>query len=469
MTSTSDPAEPAAPRLSRTAAGSRPAAPVRIVHVGVGNFFRAHQAWYTDRAPDAAAWGIAAFTGRSPAVAEALGPQDGLYTLVTRGGDGDRLDVVASVSAVHRSDDHAAWLRYWGSPGVVVVTLTVTEAGYLRGVDGRLDGAREDVRTDVAALRADPRAPVRTTPARLVAGLLARRATGAGAITVVPCDNLPHNGAALAAVVADLVDAVDPSLRAWVTEHVEFATTMVDRITPATTDEHRELVRAMTGMVDASPVPTEPFSEWVIQGRFAAGRPAWDASGARIVDSVEPFEQRKLWLLNGSHSLLAYAGTIRGHETVAQAIGDPVVRGWVEEWWDEVSGHLRLPADDIAAYRSALLDRFQNQAIRHALAQIAADGSQKLPVRILPTLRAELAAGRLPTGATRVLAAWTLHLRGAGAPINDVRAEDVQAVATGTLDGSVRRVLTYLAPDLTDNPRLRLAVLQQAQELVPRY
>jgi fructuronate reductase len=465
VTSTSNPADTAAPLLTRALAGLRPAAPVRVVHLGVGNFFRAHQAWYTDRAPDAAEWGIAAFTGRSPAVSEALRQQDGLYTLITRGADGDRFDVVASVSAVHRSDEHAAWLRYWRSPQVAVVTLTVTEAGYLRGDDGRLDGAREDVRTDVAALRADPCAPVRTTPARLVAGLLARRAAGVGAITVVPCDNLPDNGAALAAVVTDLADAVDPSLRAWMAEDVEFATTMVDRITPATTDEHRELVRAATGMVDASPVPTEPFSEWVIQGRFTAGRPAWDAAGAHIVDSVEPFEQRKLWLLNGSHSLLAYAGTIRGHETVAQAIGDHVLRGWVQEWWDEASGHLRLPADDIAAYRSELLDRFQNPAICHALAQIAADGSQKLPVRILPTLRAELATGRVPTGAARVLAAWTLHLRGAGAPVKDARADEVRIVATGTLDDSVRRVLTHLAPDLTDDTPLRLAVLQHAQEL----
>ena len=452
-------------RLSRATAPGHPAAPVRIVHVGVGNFFRAHQAWYTDRAPDADAWGIAAFTGRSPAVADALEPQDGLYTLVTRGADGDRFDVVGSVAAVHRSDDHAAWLRYWASPDVVVVTLTVTEAGYLRGPDGRLDAGREDVRADVASLRADPSAPVRTTPGRLVAGLLARRAAGAGGLTVVPCDNLPENGPALAAVVADLADAVDPGLTAWVDEHVEFATTMVDRITPATTDEHRDLVLAATGLVDAAPVPTEPFSEWVIQGTFARGRPAWDAAGAHVVDDVEPFEQRKLWLLNGSHTLLAYAGTIRGHATVADAIADPVLRGWVEEWWAEASGYLTLPAEDVVAYRAALLDRFENPAIRHALAQIAADGSQKLPVRILPTLRAELAAGRVPPGATRVLAAWVVHLRGSGAPVKDVRADDVLALAAGSLADSVDRVLEFLAPDLAGHDGLRAAVLAHAEEL----
>ena len=457
--------ESSVPRLSRSTTSVRAAAPVRIVHLGVGNFFRAHQAWYTERADDATEWGIAAFTGRSPAVADALAPQDGLYTLVTRGADGDQFDVVASVSAVHPSDDHAAWLGYWASPDVVVATLTVTEGGYLRGADGRLDTARDDVRADVAALRADPTAPVRTTPGRLVAGLLARRAADAGGITIVPCDNLPDNGPALAAVVDDLIDAVDPALARWVAEHVEFATTMVDRITPSTTDEHRELVLAATGLADAAPVPTEPFSEWVIEGEFRHGRPAWDTAGARVVDDVEPFEQRKLWLLNGAHSLLAYAGTIRGHETVADAVGDAVCRGWVEEWWDEASAYLALPADDVGAYRAALLDRFTNPAIRHALVQIAADGSQKLPVRILHTLRAELAADRVPAGATRVIAAWVVHLRGSGAPVKDVRADEVRGLVTGTLDEAAARVLGFLAPDLGGDEALRAAVADHAREL----
>jgi fructuronate reductase len=335
----------------------------------------------------------------------------------------------------------------------------------VRGPDGRLDTGREDVAADVAALRADPTAPVRTTPGRLVAGLLARRAAGAGGLTIVPCDNLPENGPVLAAVVAELVDAVDPSLAGWVAEHVEYATTMVDRITPATTDELRELVLAETGLQDASPVPTEPFSEWVVQGRFAAGRPAWDAAGAKVVDDVRPFEQRKLWLLNGAHSLLAYAGSIRGHESVAEAVGDGVLRGWVEEWWAEASPYLPLPADDVAAYRAALLDRFENPAIRHALAQIAADGSQKIPVRILPTLRAELAAGRVPPGATRVLAAWLVHLRGAGAPVKDVRGDDVVALGAGSLSDAVGRLLGFLDPDLAGHEGLHTAVLEHAEGL----
>lgn len=455
-------------RLDRACGAGRPAAPVRIVHVGLGNFFRAHQAWYTDRAPDAAEWGIAAFTGRSAAMARALGPQDGLYTLVTRAADGDRFDVVSSVSAVHPATDHGAWLAYWRDPEVAVVTLTITEAGYLRAADGHLDLARDDVRADVAALRADPSAPVGTAPGRLVAGYHARRAAGAGPVAVLPCDNLPENGPALRTVLADLIDAVDPSLAGWAEQNVAFGTTMVDRITPATTDEHRELVLAATGRADAAPVPTEPFSEWVIQGDFPRGRPAWEAAGARIVDDVVPFEQRKLWLLNGSHSLLAYAGSLLGHETVADAIADPDVRAWVEQWWDEASRHLTLPEHEVASYRRALVARYSNPAIRHVLAQIAADGSQKIPVRVVPTLRAERAASRVPVGAARAVAAWTCHLRGLGAPVKDARAAEVTALAGGSLEDAVTATLAFLGEDLAADTALRDAVLAQARDLAAR-
>ncbi|WP_225753297.1 mannitol dehydrogenase family protein [Actinotalea sp. Marseille-Q4924] len=438
-------------RLSRAAGLGRPTAPVRIVHLGLGNFFRAHQAWYTEAAPDRDHWGIAAFTGRSPRMAEVLGAQDGLYTLVTRTPDGPQAAVVSSLSAVHASSDHDAWLGYWRDPRLAVVSLTITEAGYLRGPDGRLDAGRADVVADVAALRADPAAPVTTGPARLVAGFLARRAADAGAVTLLPCDNLPHNGPALQAVLEDLVALVDPGLADWVAENVVVASTMVDRITPATTDEDRATVRALTGVLDEAPVPTEPFSEWVVQGHFPRGRPRWEDAGARFVDDVAPFEQRKLWLLNGAHSLLAYAGGVVGHRTVAEAVADPVVRGWVEEWWDEAAWHLPLPPGELADYREALLARFGNAEIRHVLAQIAGDGSQKLPVRILPVLRAERAAGRLPGGALRVLAAWIAHLRGAGVPVTDVRREELVALAAGPAEEAVLRVLTVLGQDVADD------------------
>jgi fructuronate reductase len=406
--------------LRRTAA----APPVRAVHLGLGAFFRAHQAWYTDRTGDG--WGIAAFTGRRPDLARALAAQDGLYTLITRGADGDAFDVVRSVARPHAADDTEAWLSYLASPEVRVVTLTVTEAGY---------------RPDAA-------------PARLLAGLRARRAADAGPLTVVPCDNLPGNGEVLANA---LRSSADPGLRAWMDEQLSVASTMVDRITPEPTDADRQAVRDATGVDDSCPVATEPFSEWVLAGDFPGGRPAWETAGAAFVPDVRPFEERKLWLLNGAHSLLAYVGLLRGHATVADAIADPACRGEVESWWDACAPYLSLPAEDVARYRTALLDRWTNPRIRHALQQIATDGSQKLPARFLPVLQRERAAGRLPESVVRVLAAWLVHLD--VGPVRDVRESELRPLLSGP--GAVPRVLAALDPWLADDAALVAAVQER--------
>jgi fructuronate reductase len=426
---------------------------VRIVHLGLGNFFRAHQAWYTAAAPDAAGWGIAAFTGRSTALADALTGQDGLYTLVVRGPDGDTCEVVGSVVAAHAGTDLGSWYDYLARPEVRIVTLTVTEAAYLRGPDGGLDTTRPDLGEDLAALRGGPRPAVLTVPARLVAGLAARRAADAGPLTVVSCDNLPENGAVTAGVVTDLAALVSPDLADWIRDTVSFVTTMVDRITPATTEDDVRSVAAQTGRADAAPVVTEPYTEWVLSGDFPGGRPAWEGAGARFVADVIPYERRKLWLLNGGHSLLAYAGGALGHETVEQAVTDPRCRRWLEQWWDEAARHLPLPDGEISTYRSALIERWSNARIQHRLAQIAADGSLKLPVRILPVLRAERAEGRMPAGAVRAVAAWIAHLRGAGPPVKDAAADAVLGAATGSPAEATRSVLTLLDTGLAvDDP-----------------
>ncbi|WP_404387471.1 mannitol dehydrogenase family protein [Humibacillus xanthopallidus] len=452
-------------RLGRTTDG-RSAAPVRIVHLGVGNFFRAHAAWYTEHASDADEWGIAAFTGRSPAIAESLARQDGLYTLLVRGPGGARPEAISSLSAVHAADDLDALRDYLSRPEVAVVTSTVTEAGYCRDASGGLDLGAADVCSDVAALRADPQhGVVTTTPGRLVAGLLARRESGAGPLSLVPNDNVPDNGAMVAGVVGDLAALVDTSLPAWIDANVSFVTTMVDRITPRSTDEDRAEVARQTGIDDPDTVPTEPFSEWVLAGSFPAGRPAWDSAGATFVDDVRPFETRKLWLLNGSHSLMAYAGSILGHETVAEAIADPVVRSWVEQWWDAAAPHLDLPAADVVDYRRALLDRYGNPHIRHLLAQIAADGSQKVPIRALPVLLAELEEGRVAAGATRIVAAWVAHLRGHGAPVTDAAADEVTSLAQGEPSAAVRAVLEHLG---VRSEQVASAVEAQLADLLAR-
>jgi fructuronate reductase len=439
------------------------------VHLGLGNFFRAHQAWYSAHAPDAADWGIAAFTGRgsarSNAVVAALRAQDGLYTLVTRGSDGDRYEVVNSLVGVHTMLDHGAWLGYFAAPAVQVVTTTVTEAGYLRGEGGELDAGRPAVQADVGALRTDLTSPVRTAPGRLVAGLAARRAAGAGPLTIVPCDNLPGNGAAVARVLGDLAELVDPRLAAWIGANVAYVTTMVDRITPVPTAQDIAGAAAQTGVHDRAAVVTEPFTEWVIGGEFAAARPAWQEAGATFTDDVAPFEQRKLSMLNGAHSMLAYAGSIRGHVTVADAMGDQICVGWLEQWWEAASRHLSLPAADNAAYQAALTERFMNPAMRHRLDQIAWDGSQKLPIRVLPTLRAERAAGRLSSGVTRPVAAWVCHLRGSGAKVTDARADEFVELAKGPLPEAVGLVLKGLDPDLAADDAVVAAVLAQAHEL----
>ena len=454
--------------LSRASAHVRDAAPVRLVHLGLGNFFRAHQAWYTDRAADAEHWGIAAFTGRSATVAEQLTAQDGLYTLVTRAADRDRFELVASLSRAHAAAEHEAWLEYCSAPELAAVTITVTEAGYMRRPDGGLDADRPDVRVDLDALRRDPSALVKTTPARLAAGLAARRRADAGPLALVPCDNVAGNGAIVARVVGDVAELVEPARASWIAESVSVVTTMIDRITPRTTPHDVETVLAATAHDDRSPVVTEPFTEWVLQGRFPGGRPRWEDAGATFTDDVTPFEHRKLWLLNGAHSLLAYAGSIRGHVTVAEAVADDTCREWLERWWSEASPHLALPAADVAAYRDALLARFANARMHDALARIAMDGSQKLPIRIVPVLRAERAAGRLPEGALRVIAAWVCHLRGAGAPVDDAGADAVVPLAAGALREAVPLVVAALDPALGADTEVVAAVLDLCEQLVPR-
>ncbi|WP_433292448.1 mannitol dehydrogenase family protein [Actinoplanes sp. CA-030573] len=422
---------------------------MRILHLGLGNFFRAHQAWYTAATPGAGDWPIAAFTGRSAEAAVRLNAQHGRYTLLVRGPERDQAEIIGAIDHAYPASDDQAWRELLASSRTAVLTLTVTEAAYLRGAGGGLDESR--AAADVAAwLRGDP---VRTVPGRLMAGLAERRVSGGGPIAIVPCDNLPANGEAAARVVLDFTSLAEPALVPWIRDNVSFVTTMVDRITPRTTPEDVRTAAELTGFDDAVPVVTEPYSEWVLSGVFPAGRPEWEAAGARFVADVTAHEQRKLLLLNGGHSLLAYAGGPRGHETVAEAVADPECRAWLDQWWDEAGRYVPLPPGELAEYRAALVTRFSNARIRHKLAQIAADGSQKVPIRVLPVLRGEVQAGRIPPGAVRILAGWIDHLRGLGVPVDDAGAKPFQERAS-----AVRDVLALLVPDLADDDALVAAV-----------
>ena len=441
-----------------------------MVHLGLGNFFRAHQAWYTAHAPDAAGWGIAAFTGRSAGLSTTLTEQDGLYTLLTRAADGDTAEIIDSITRAHPGPDTAALLAYLADPAVTVATLTVTEAGYRRTADGRLDLADPDVRQDLDAVRAllDKRsdacssasAPALiTVPARLSAGLLARRDADAGPLSVVSCDNLPDNGRITAQVVTDFISEVDPVAVKWLSTNVAFITTMVDRITPTTAPADIPAAAALSGFADGAPVVTEPFSEWVLCGDFAAARPDWGAAGVAFVPDIAPFEQRKLWILNGGHSLLAYLGSGRGHATIAEAMDDQWCRQWLTTWWDEASEHLTLPAADVLAYRHAVQARFTNPAIRHLLRQIGTDGSQKLPIRIVPVLRRRRERGDLPPAAIMAIAGWVRYVRDTAGPVPDVAAERLAAAADGPLDTATAALLGELDPELAGDPELVAAVV----------
>ncbi len=407
---------------------------------------------YTDRAPDAGDWGIAAFTGRSLGVVPAMQEQDNLYTLVVQNPEGNEYQVISSLSATHSGTDVQQLLDYFLSPELAIVTSTISEAGYIPKPGGGLNADHPAVQADIEAIKAGNYADVTTAPGKFAAG----------PITFCPCDNVPDNGEMVAHVVRDVAALVDPSLAEWVEENVGFATTMVDRITPSISDEALQAITDDTGVEDPAAVATEPFTEWVIAGDFKAGRPDWEAAGANFVDDITPHELRKLWLLNGSHSLMAYAATIVGRPTVYEAISDPVVNGWVNDWWDVAAKHLPLPAQEVADYRAALLERFGNPRMKDQLARIAADGSVKIPIRIVPALNAEREAGGEPIGAERAVAAWILHLRGIGAPFQDANAAAVQGFGEGTLEESVEKACDYLKiPD----PAARASILALAREL----
>lgn len=412
----------------------------RLVHLGLGSFFRSHQAWYTAHSTDAQAWGYTAFSGRHGQLAALLSAQRGRYTLVTRGPDADRFESVSVLDSTVAGSDAGAWRAAMADPATAVVTLTVTEAAYADTPGG--------------------------VPERLADGLDHRRRAGAGAgpLAVVPCDNLPANGGLLGRLVSDAAGRLaGGALQSWIESQVSFVDTVVDRITPATTAADRAAVAAATGWADRAPVVTEPYSEWVLAGAFPAGRPAWESAGASFVDDVTPWSARKLWMLNGAHSLLAYAGPLSGHASVASAAADPLLEKWVGQWWQEAGRHLpaRLDPD---AYGSSLLRRWSNRRLVHDLDQVAADGSVKLAVRVLPVVRLELAAGRVPPGAARILGAWVAHLR-SGRGVHDPRAAELTAAAGGPLGEAARRVLGALDPEVAADREMVEAVAAAAGEL----
>lgn len=448
------------------------APPVRIVHMGLGAFARAHQAWYTDVADPAGEWGIAAFTGRSRTAADELAPQDGLFTLIERSADRDTATIVSSIVEVHDGADLDRFVELLAAPTTALVTLTVTEAGYRLTSDGQPNSQDRAVQDDIAWLSARLAAdalpsmsdgPV-TTLGRLLLGLYARRLSGAGPIAIVSCDNVPDNGSFVREGLLALAALISPNTAAWIAQNVSFVSTSVDRITPRITPSDLETAAEMTGFRDAAPVVTEPFRDWVLSGDFPAGRPEWEMAGARFVLEIEPFERRKLWLLNGAHSLLAYAGRLRGHETVASAIADPECRALVLDYWDAASVHLG-DGLDLDSYRAALLERFENARIEHRLSQIGADGVTKLRVRAAPIILAERAAGRSGEAPIRAVGSWAaLVLSGADLP--DASSADV-AAALASDDDVLIALVRLIEPRLGEDSAVMAGIRSIVRDAVP--
>lgn len=446
-----------------------------IVHLGIGAFHRAHQAVYTDAvlASGDARWGIAAASLRSADTRDALAPQDGLYTVNVRGEE-SHFTVIGSVRGVLVAPENpAALLDELCRPEVAIVSLTVTEKAYCRDpATGLLDEAHPDVLHDLA----HPHAP-RSALGVLAAGIARRREAGSPPFTVLCCDNLPANGAAVHRVLARFAGLLSPGLDAYVREEVACPSTMVDRIVPATTTEDRARVAAALGVEDAWPVVAEPFSQWVIEDRFPAGRPAWEMAGVQFVADVAPFEAMKLRLLNGSHSALAYLGCLAGHETVAEAMGDPGLAAFLPGLMADAGATLLVPpGTDVAGYARALLQRFRNPALRHRTSQIAMDGSQKLPQRLVAVLRGRLVGGLPVHRHALAVAAWMRCVAGSderGRPIDlrDPLAVELSAVARAAgpaperLAPALLGVAAVFGADLPADPRARAAVTEALTRL----
>ncbi len=478
--------------LVRTPAYDPAGVRVGILHLGIGAFHRAHQAVFTEDAMVASGrtdWGICGVTQRSPAVRDQLAPQDGLYTVLERGAGAAPSRVVGTVRSVLSGVDEAAEVvRRVADRDVRIVTVTVTEKGYRRGLDGGLDVGDPVVSADVAWLAgamADDSLPAggpRSTVGQITAGLYLRRREHGAAITVLSCDNLSGNGAVLRRLVRDFCAALPAShgrrLADWIEECASFPSSMVDRMVPATTDGDRAEVAGLLGVTDAGTVVAEPFSQWVIEDDFVAGRPWWEDAGAVLTTDVVPYETVKLRMLNAAHSLLAYTGALAGYATIAEAVADRALAQAASDLMEhDASATLAAPDGvDLAGYRRSVLERFANPALGHRTAQVASDGSQKLPIRLLGTARDLLAEGRQPRWVALAVAAWAVYVAdgvdrtGRRLPLDDPLADRLRSALAGhgapaALAGAALAIREVFPEDLATDPVFRDLLTEQVRAL----
>ena len=411
-----------------------------IVHLGVGGFHRSHQAAYLDallERGEAGEWGITG-VGLLPAdeaMAEAMAAQDGLYTLVVKHADGslEPRVVGAMVDYLFAPSDPDAVLRVMSDPATGIVSLTITEGGYhLDPATCGFDDRDEALREDVAALAADlEHARPRTAFGFLVAALARRRAAGVAPFTVMSCDNIAGNGEVARTALLAVASRCDEDLAAWVEQHVPCPSSMVDRITPATTDADREALAEQFGVLDRWPVVCESFTQWALEDHFASGRPRWEDAGVEVVDDVEAHELMKLRLLNGGHQVIAYLGILAGFTYAHEVAEDELFAGFLRDWMDEeVTPSLTAPEGvDLEAYKDTLVQRFANPQVRDTLARLAAYTSDRIPPWIVPVVRRNLAEHAEVRRSALVLAAWARYAEGGDGEVVDRRRDQLVARA----------------------------------------
>jgi fructuronate reductase/mannitol 2-dehydrogenase len=446
-----------------------------VVHLGVGGFHRAHQAMYFDDLAEhgvSTDWGVTGVSLRHRRMKDALAPQDGLFTVVERGTRGDRARVLGPLRRqLFAPEERERVLAALSDERTRLVTLTVTGSGYNVAPETGEFQADEPA---VAAELSHPEQPA-TAFGYVVEALARRRRAGHAPFTVLSCDNVPRNGAVARSAVVGFARLRDEVLARWIEDRVAFPSSMVDRITPATTPADRALLAREFGVADRWPVVTEPFSQWIVEDAFCNDRPPLEQVGARFVPDVEPYTLAKTRLLNASHSALGYLGHLAGHRLTHEAMADPALHDYLARLMEhEVAPLLPvIPGFDMTAYRHSLLARFANPRIGDQLARLCARGSTKMPAYLLPSLREARRQGRPHELLTLALAAWLRYLRGvdlAGRRIElvDARAPRLQAMAAAG-GNDPRPLLSERAVfgDLGDDETL-VAALERALERLDR-
>lgn len=451
----------------------------RIVHFGFGAFHRAHQALLTDRVLNAQGgdWGIceiSLFSGDR--LMSQLREQNHLYTVLEKGANGNQAIIVGAVKECLNAklDSLAAIIEKFCEPQVAIVSLTITEKGYcIDPATGSLDVSNPRIIHDMQ----HPTEP-HSAPGILVEALHRRRERGLPPFTVLSCDNIPDNGHVVKNAVLGMAEKRAAELAAWIQQHVSFPGTMVDRIVPAATEESLDEITRELGVADPCAISCEPFIQWVIEDNFVAGRPQWEVAGVQMVDDVLPWEQMKLRMLNGSHSFLAYLGYLAGFQHISDCMQDSAFREAAYRlMMNEQAPTLRITNVDLSRYAASLIERFANPALKHRTWQIAMDGSQKLPQRMLEGIREHLARGSDWPLLALGVAGWMRYVSGvddAGATIDirDPLSEKIRLLVESSSDAERVSALLSLqevfGTDLVKNP-LFVQAIEQAWRRIAQH